>query len=122
MSEVKISADLTDAIEKLSEKLGIAADAIIPEYEKNIRINGIVWIIAGIITGVLPWVILPQPFEYHVASSYDVDWGMTYSAIRWIACIGMTFIGFYISMSYIENLITSKAIAINRLMNQITKD
>ena len=47
--DVKISADLNKAIDQLSEKLGMAANEMLPHYTRLFLIRGIVSIISGVV-------------------------------------------------------------------------
>ena len=123
MTDIKISADLTEAIEKVSEKLGIATDAIIPEYTKRNMINGVTWIFGGLLLAVLPWLILPESkiLPDDNFGSYDFRWDYLYYAARWIFCGITTWIGLYTCFVWIENIATPKALAISTLLNQIRR-
>jgi len=122
MTDIKISADLTEAIEKLSEKLGIAADAIIPEYERQFRLNGIVWCIGGLILAVIPWFILPSSVNLEAINNSSDQYycECVYIIARWGMCLGLAWGGGHCFFSYIENLYAAKAMAIRNLLNQIT--
>jgi len=120
MTDVKISADLSDAIERLSEKLGLAADAIIPQYTKNIFVNGIGWILGGIAMIVLPWVIFypPVPVGFE---GYDAELGeVLLIGLKWGLILGGTWGGAYCVLDNLRKAITPKAEAISHLLNQIT--
>jgi len=121
MTDIKISADLTEAIEKVSDKLGIAANAIIPEYIKNYKLNGLVWVLGGFLLAIFPWLLMPAPFEFKPADSYDINWGNIYSVVRWAICLILTWAGIHTVLDNIQNIFTSKAMAINRILNQLRK-
>ena len=121
MADVKISADLSEAIEKISDKLGIAANAIIPEYVKQIKLNGFVWIVGGALLVILPWILMPGPFEWEASRSYAINWKGLYNVVRWVILLGLTWSGIAEVLGNIENIVTPKAMAINRVLNQLRK-
>lgn len=125
MAEVKIKADLEKTIELLAEKLGLAAEEIVPYYTKLMLINGIVWAVGGAIMAVLPWAVfwpitLPQGVEG--IPNYSVLEPLVYAScgFKWIICIAFTWGGGYTIFNYIENLLAPKALAIQKLIGQIT--
>jgi len=127
MAELKINADLTEAIELLAQKLGLAATEIIPAYARMIFISGISNCIAGLLCIILPFFLfaikLPIPTTGY--STYDlISTPEGYKLMFIVLGIGIVIVFVCIGISLIadsmEKIFATKGKAISRLLNQIT--
>ena len=112
-TKIEINADLNKAIDQLAEKLGVAASEIIPHYTRMMFMAGIANFIAGILVVILPlllFVVYPQIWE-----SSEIFIG-----IRLLFCIVMAICGGYKMANWFESVMAPQALAISKLINQIT--
>ena len=123
--ESNITNDISNAIELLSEKLGMAADEILPHYTRLMLVNGIIWIVGGLFFVIVPWLLflveIPMKTSF---STYDVlpspsAYKTFWLVIRGIFCIITTWAGGYTILDSLENILALKALAISKLLNQI---
>jgi len=115
MSKPKISIDVNEAIEQISAKIGVATTGIIPEYTKLEFVRGISWAIGGYLLMTIPWLLfLVKP------ESWDTGAINLFLGIKLLFCVITTWIGGAIVFDNIEGIITPKALAIERLLIQIT--
>ena len=120
MSEIKID-DLSSAIETLAKSLGMAAEEIIPYYVKLEVIRGILWTFGGLLLVVLPFILfypIPPP-NWAECREVNLLIGGAY-ALKWAICIGSPWGGAYTMFENIDKLIAPKALAISKLINQVT--
>lgn len=115
MPEVELKADLNQAIEQLADKLGMAANEIIPHYTRLELVKGLSWGIGGVLLATLPWLLFLFSPEWEDDMARGLWW-----AGRMILCVITTWSGGYTVIDSIENIAAPKAMAINRLLRQVT--
>ncbi len=128
MSELKISANLNEALEFISKKIGVASDKIIEEYTKNMFVVGWSSIIGCILAITLPWLlfIIDIPIPQEGYSRHDLvespsGYQTLFFVLKGIVCFVFTVTGIYTMVGKIENILTPKALAIHRLLKDIKK-
>jgi hypothetical protein len=107
MEDANIKVDVNKAIDEISSKLGIAADAIIPEYSKLAVVNGFSYVAIGLLVAFFPYTLFLFPLEGDE------------KLIAFIPCATCSIIGFCIVFSSLENFVAPKAMAMQKLFNDI---
>ena len=114
MSKIELNADLTQAIEQVANKLGMAANEIIPCYTKLELVRGLSWGIGGLLLTTLPWFLFLFSPEWKDGMAYGLWW-----VGRMIFCVITTWSGGFTITDNIKNIVAPKAMAINRLLTQL---
>jgi len=131
-NKTDLTINVTSAIDKIAEKLGMGAGAIIPEYILLEKIRGIVWIIGGILLFITSIIFIYMLWPDAIAETYKYEYvGSTafktaryYDYIEGVITVvifGGLLLGGSITMilSNIERIAATKAIAIQTLLRQI---
>ena len=106
LDNIKISADLSEALNIIAEKLGVDYKEIIPEYAKTIRAEGIALFVVGIIGEIISFILIFDPTGWVQNTAYFVFIG-----------VGLIFIYSSISMIFAPT-----GLAIEKLLGLINKD
>lgn len=125
--DVKINADVEKSLELICNKIGIAANEVIPHYVKIHKCRAIGELIYGIMLVILPIVILFGCVHIPIKEDYDnydmisspEGWKALYYIIKIIVCFITASIGIYNIADSIEEYFAAKGIAISALISQI---
>lgn len=134
MSDKKIefTLELSNAIDKIAEKLGMGAGTIIPEYVKLEKIRGFVWIGGGILLAITvpilvaflwPDVIALDDRYYSIGNTRfkTAEYRGYLEGMGVLSFLGVVGVGAGISMILhnIERVIAPKSLAISKLLRQV---
>jgi hypothetical protein len=111
-TNIKVNADLNRAIDQLAEKLGIAAEEIIPHYTKILFAGGVARFTAGFLLATLPYLLFL--FYPEVWEANEIFIG-----VRLAFCIIMTICGVTQMANWFENIIAPQGEAISQLINEL---
>ena len=132
--EIGFSLELGDTIDKLAEKLGLGANAIIPEYTILEKVRGIVWTCGGVLLFITSIVFMfvmypdaiPDADKYYKlgSSTFKTSLYNDYSESVAIALLIGCFMlagGILAVLCNIERIVAPKAVAISSLIFQLRK-
>jgi len=132
--EIEFSLELTNTIDKIAEKLGMGATAIIPEYTVLEKIRGFVWTGGGIFLCLLGPIFIflmypdaiAQADKYYTigSSNFKTTLYNDYSESVTIAVLIGCFIsagGILMTLCNIERIVAPKAMAISSLLSQLKR-
>ena len=111
--DIKVNADLNQAIEQIAEKLGIATKEIIPHYTKWIFAEAKARTIENVIGLLLPFLLFLIPAD--TWETYGIFLG-----VRLLFVVIMTYNQISAIASWYDNLKAPEAAAIDKLINQLT--
>jgi len=112
LNNVRLSMDVNRAIDQIAKGLGIAANEILPHYEKLLFFQGIFNVLGGLLFATLPYLLF-------VLYPIQFQGSLIFVIIRLCFCLTMSIIGFMRIFKWAENIFAPRAEAISTLIQDI---